>query len=172
MTKGKLLRAVWGKAYQGEDSYVYVHVSQLRHKLAAADPSGALRDLIVTEPGVGYRVRAAGRPAPSAKPEKNLRPRSLRRASSWPCSHARGVGPEPTSPARGAATAAAEAGGEARPHARRPPDPGRATERAVLPLRRRGPARRPRGRVRAADAGRPGARARPVRPVRPAALDP
>ena len=58
VTKGKLLRAVWGQAYQGEDSYVYVHVSQLRHKLAAADPDGELRDLIVTEPGVGYRVRA------------------------------------------------------------------------------------------------------------------
>ena len=58
VTKGKLLRAVWGQAYQGEDSYVYVHVSQLRHKLAAVDPAGALRDLIVTEPGVGYRVRA------------------------------------------------------------------------------------------------------------------
>lgn len=58
VTKGKLLRAVWGQAYQGEDSYVYVHVSQLRHKLAAADTAGALRDLIVTEPGVGYRVRA------------------------------------------------------------------------------------------------------------------
>jgi two-component system KDP operon response regulator KdpE len=57
VTKGRLLRAVWGEAYQGEDSYVYVHVSQLRRKLAAADPDGALRDLIVTEPGVGYRVR-------------------------------------------------------------------------------------------------------------------
>jgi two-component system KDP operon response regulator KdpE len=57
VTKGKLLRAVWGQAYQREDSYVYVHVSQLRQKLAAADRSGALRDLIVTEPGVGYRVR-------------------------------------------------------------------------------------------------------------------
>ncbi len=57
VTKGRLLRAVWGQAYQGEDSYVYVHVSQLRHKLAAADPRGALKDLIVTEPGVGYRIR-------------------------------------------------------------------------------------------------------------------
>jgi two-component system KDP operon response regulator KdpE len=57
VTKGRLLRAVWGQAYQGEDSYVYVHVSQLRRKLAAADPGGALRDLIVTEPGVGYRIR-------------------------------------------------------------------------------------------------------------------
>jgi two-component system KDP operon response regulator KdpE len=66
VTKGKLLRAVWGQAYQGEDSYVYVHVSQLRHKLAAADPAGALRDLIVTEPGVGYRVRAPESGDPSS----------------------------------------------------------------------------------------------------------
>jgi two-component system KDP operon response regulator KdpE len=58
VTKGRLLRAVWGEAYQGEDSYVYVHVSQLRKKLAAADPDAALRTLIVTEPGVGYRIRA------------------------------------------------------------------------------------------------------------------
>lgn len=57
VTKGRLLRAVWGEAYQGEDSYVYVHVSQLRRKLGAADPTGALRGLIVTEPGVGYRVQ-------------------------------------------------------------------------------------------------------------------
>ena len=53
VTKGRLLRAVWGEAYQREDAYVYVHVSQLRRKLAAADPEGRLRDLIVTEPGVG-----------------------------------------------------------------------------------------------------------------------
>jgi DNA-binding response OmpR family regulator len=65
VTKGRLLRAVWGEAYQGEDSYVYVHVSQLRRKLAAADPDGELADLIVTEPGVGYRVREApSRPRP------------------------------------------------------------------------------------------------------------
>ncbi len=57
VTKGRLLRAVWGEAYQDADSYVYVHVSQLRRKLAAADPEGRLRDLIVTEPGVGYRIR-------------------------------------------------------------------------------------------------------------------
>jgi two-component system KDP operon response regulator KdpE len=57
VTKGRLLRAVWGEAYQGADSYVYVHVSQLRRKLAAADRDGSLADLIVTEPGVGYRMR-------------------------------------------------------------------------------------------------------------------
>jgi two-component system KDP operon response regulator KdpE len=59
VTKGQLLRAGWGEAYRGEDSYVYVHVSQLRRKLAAADASGDLRGLIVTEPGVGYRVALA-----------------------------------------------------------------------------------------------------------------
>ena len=64
VTKGRILRAVWGEAYQGEDSYVYVHVSQLRRKLAAADPDGRLTDLIVTEPGVGYRVRGPGQGEP------------------------------------------------------------------------------------------------------------
>jgi DNA-binding response OmpR family regulator len=59
VTRGRLLRAVWGEAYQGEDHYVHVYVSQLRRKLAAADAEGSLRDLIVTEPGVGYRVRAS-----------------------------------------------------------------------------------------------------------------
>jgi len=58
VTRGRLLRAVWGDAYQGEDHYVHVYVSQLRRKLAAVDAAGELRTLIVTEPGVGYRVRA------------------------------------------------------------------------------------------------------------------
>ena len=68
VTKGRLLRAVWGEAYQAEASYVYVHVSQLRRKLAAADPDGALADLIVTEPGVGYRVRELDRPPALDRP--------------------------------------------------------------------------------------------------------
>jgi two-component system KDP operon response regulator KdpE len=63
VTKGRLLRAVWGEAYQDEAGYVYVYVSQLRRKLAAADPDGTLRDLIVTEPGVGYRVTPPEDPA-------------------------------------------------------------------------------------------------------------
>jgi two-component system KDP operon response regulator KdpE len=58
VTRGRLLRAVWGEAYRGEDHYVHVYVSQLRRKLAAAAADGSLGDLIVTEPGVGYRVRA------------------------------------------------------------------------------------------------------------------
>lgn len=59
VTRGRVLRAVWGEAYSGEDHYVHVFVSQVRRKLAAADPDGALYDLITTEPGVGYRVREA-----------------------------------------------------------------------------------------------------------------
>ena len=59
ITHGRLLRAVWGEAYQGERHYVHVQVSLLRRKLAALDPSGTARSLIVTEPGVGYRVSAA-----------------------------------------------------------------------------------------------------------------
>ena len=56
LTKGRLLRAVWGTAYAEEGHYLHVYVSRLRRKLAAADPGGATRDLIVAEPGVGYRV--------------------------------------------------------------------------------------------------------------------
>ena len=56
LTKGRLLRAVWGTAYAEEGHYLHVYVSRLRRKLAAADPDGATRDLIVAEPGVGYRV--------------------------------------------------------------------------------------------------------------------
>jgi two-component system KDP operon response regulator KdpE len=59
LTRGRLLRAVWGQAYAEEGHYLHVYVSRLRRKLAAADPSGDLGDLIVAEPGVGYRIREA-----------------------------------------------------------------------------------------------------------------
>ena len=57
VTRGRLLRAVWGEAYSGEDHYIHVYVSQIRKKLAAADRTGGLANLLVAEPGVGYRVR-------------------------------------------------------------------------------------------------------------------
>jgi two-component system KDP operon response regulator KdpE len=56
LTKARLLRAVWGTAYADEGHYLHVYVSRLRRKLAAADTTGALGDLIVAEPGVGYRI--------------------------------------------------------------------------------------------------------------------
>ena len=57
VTRGRLLRAVWGTAYSDEAHYLHVYVSQIRRKIAAADPAGELAGLIVAEPGVGYRVR-------------------------------------------------------------------------------------------------------------------
>jgi two-component system KDP operon response regulator KdpE len=57
LTRGRLLRAVWGTAYASEGHYLHVYVSRLRRKLGEADSTGRARDLIVAEPGVGYRVR-------------------------------------------------------------------------------------------------------------------
>jgi two-component system KDP operon response regulator KdpE len=57
VSRRRLLRAVWGAEYAEESHYVHVLVARIRRKLADADPDGMLRELIVAEPGVGYRVR-------------------------------------------------------------------------------------------------------------------
>jgi two-component system, OmpR family, KDP operon response regulator KdpE len=57
VTSGRLLRAVWGTGYAEEGHYIHVYVAQIRRKIAALDPAGALGDLLVAEPGIGYRVR-------------------------------------------------------------------------------------------------------------------
>ena len=62
LTKGRLLRAVWGTAYADEAHYLHVYVSRLRRKLAEADPTGRAGELIVAEPGIGYRIEDPGRP--------------------------------------------------------------------------------------------------------------
>lgn len=54
MTHQQLLRAVWGPNYTTETAYLRVYMGQLRHKLEA-DP--ARPRYLVTEPGVGYRLR-------------------------------------------------------------------------------------------------------------------
>lgn len=59
VTHGRLLRAVWGTAYSEEAHYTHVYISQIRRKLDAADASGSLAGLIVSEPGVGYRVASS-----------------------------------------------------------------------------------------------------------------
>jgi two-component system KDP operon response regulator KdpE len=61
VTRGRLLRSVWGTAYSDEAHYVHVYVSQVRRKLAAADPDGELEGLIAAEPGVGYRIELPDR---------------------------------------------------------------------------------------------------------------
>ena len=62
LTRGRLLRAVWGAAYGDEAHYLHVYVSRLRRKLDAADPTGRASGLIVAEPGVGYRIAEAEPP--------------------------------------------------------------------------------------------------------------
>jgi two-component system, OmpR family, KDP operon response regulator KdpE len=59
VTRGRLLRAVWGTAYAEEGHYLHVYIGQIRRKLAAADPEGTLSYIFIAEPGVGYRVRGA-----------------------------------------------------------------------------------------------------------------
>jgi two-component system KDP operon response regulator KdpE len=55
VTHNQLLNAVWGAAYATETPYLRVYMGQLRHKLEA-DP--ARPHYLITEPGVGYRLRA------------------------------------------------------------------------------------------------------------------
>ncbi|MEW6538800.1 MAG: response regulator [Pseudomonadota bacterium] len=50
-----LLTAVWGAAHVSDTQYLRVVVGQLRHKLEA-DPASPI--LLLTEPGVGYRLEA------------------------------------------------------------------------------------------------------------------
>lgn len=68
LTKGRLLRAVWGTAYADEAHYLHVYVSRLRRKLQAADPDGDAGRLIAAEPGIGYRIGEPG--AEAHRPER------------------------------------------------------------------------------------------------------
>ncbi|MEW5961802.1 MAG: response regulator [Chloroflexota bacterium] len=54
LTHQQLLRQVWGIGYEAEVHLLRVNVSNLRHKLER-DP--ARPQYIITEPGVGYRLR-------------------------------------------------------------------------------------------------------------------
>jgi two-component system, OmpR family, KDP operon response regulator KdpE len=55
MTHRQLLQEVWGPGYTEQTEYLRVYMKHLRHKLEA-DP--ARPRLLLTEPGVGYRLQA------------------------------------------------------------------------------------------------------------------
>ncbi len=55
ITHRAILRAVWGEEYEDETQYLRVHIGRLRRKL---EPDPARPQYIITEPGVGYRLRA------------------------------------------------------------------------------------------------------------------
>ncbi len=52
LTHRMLLQRVWGPEYGGESEYLRVYINRLRQKL---EPNPAKPQLLVTEPGVGYR---------------------------------------------------------------------------------------------------------------------
>ncbi len=52
----EILKAVWGDAYGEDTQYLRVFVSQIREKI---DKDPSLPSLIITEPGVGYRMEIA-----------------------------------------------------------------------------------------------------------------
>jgi two-component system KDP operon response regulator KdpE len=54
MTHEQILSAVWGPAYTNETQYLRVYIGQLRQKL---EKEPARPRYLVTEPGVGYRLR-------------------------------------------------------------------------------------------------------------------
>jgi two-component system, OmpR family, KDP operon response regulator KdpE len=57
VTHKQILRAVWGPAYETETHYLRVHFAHLRAKL---EPDPSHPRYIVTDPGVGYRLRDDG----------------------------------------------------------------------------------------------------------------
>jgi two-component system, OmpR family, KDP operon response regulator KdpE len=54
LTHGQLLREVWGPGHAEATHYLRVYMTQLRRKL---EPDPSCPALLITEPGVGYRLR-------------------------------------------------------------------------------------------------------------------
>jgi len=54
LTHNQLLRAVWGTAYQSETHMLQVNISNLRRKI---EPDPVRPSYLITEPGVGYRLK-------------------------------------------------------------------------------------------------------------------
>lgn len=55
LTHKEILKAVWGPAHVDDTAYLRVYVNQLRQKL---EPDPAQPTLLVTEAGVGYRLKS------------------------------------------------------------------------------------------------------------------
>lgn len=55
LTHRQLLEMTWGPRYGSETQYLRVYMGQLRRKL---EPDATLPRYLLTEPGVGYRLRA------------------------------------------------------------------------------------------------------------------
>lgn len=56
LTHRQLLHAIWGNAYESETHLLRVNISNLRRKI---EPDASRPTYILTEPGVGYRLKAS-----------------------------------------------------------------------------------------------------------------
>lgn len=56
LTHRQILREIWGPGYENRPHYVRVYMAELRKKL---EPEPARPRLLLTEPGVGYRLRGS-----------------------------------------------------------------------------------------------------------------
>jgi two-component system KDP operon response regulator KdpE len=54
VTHRQLLKQVWGPAYETETHYLRVHIAHIRSKL---EPEPSRPRYVITEPGIGYRLR-------------------------------------------------------------------------------------------------------------------
>jgi two-component system KDP operon response regulator KdpE len=54
VTHRQLLQQVWGPAYETETHYLRVHIAHIRSKL---EPEPSRPRYVITEPGIGYRLR-------------------------------------------------------------------------------------------------------------------
>jgi two-component system KDP operon response regulator KdpE len=72
LTHRQILKEVWGPAYAGQSHYVRVRMAELRKKI---ETDAGRPKLFVTEPGVGYRIKAEalGPPATGKHPPETSR---------------------------------------------------------------------------------------------------
>lgn len=63
LTHRQLLREVWGPAHSEDMQYLRVYIGQIREKL---EENPASPKLIITEPGIGYRMETLAIPATQA----------------------------------------------------------------------------------------------------------
>ncbi len=53
LTQRQIMREVWGPSYETQTHYLRIYIGHLREKL---EPNPAQPELIITEPGIGYRL--------------------------------------------------------------------------------------------------------------------
>jgi two-component system KDP operon response regulator KdpE len=63
LTHGQILREIWGPNAEEETNYLRVYITGLRKKV---ESNPQIPELIITEPGVGYRLKVIAAPEPGS----------------------------------------------------------------------------------------------------------